>query len=271
MIIHLSKFDIVAYLTALQLYLPRLLAIFTMVAFFSKSVISGTMIRIGICLSILIMLMPDIINDSLVQQSHIKLSAMQLLPIIIKEAFIGLIFGFIISIPFWILEATGNFIDNQRGGAGAGGSKDQMSGSDSTELGQFLLRIIVVLFYVSGGFLHFVGWVYHSYEIWPVLTYVPTLDINVSYVALEQLDKFFDVVLISCAPIVICMFISELGLGLVNRFAPSLNVFIISMPIKSAVGFLVLILYLPIFINHYLGKQGEVDQIFSTIMRVVQP
>jgi type III secretion protein T len=46
------------------------------------------------------------------------------------------------------------------------------------------------------------------------------------------------------SPMLIALFVSELGLGLINRFAPQLNVFFLSMPIKSAVGMLVLIFYM---------------------------
>jgi type III secretion protein T len=44
----------------------------------------------------------------------------------------------------------------------------------------------------------------------------------------------------------IMMFLSDMGLGLMNRFAQQLNVFTLSMPIKSALALFVLILYLPI-------------------------
>jgi type III secretion protein T len=50
--------------------------------------------------------------------------------------------------------------------------------------------------------------------------------------------------LLLASPMLIALFVTELGLGLVNRFAPQLNVFFLSMPIKSAVGLLVLISYM---------------------------
>ncbi len=46
------------------------------------------------------------------------------------------------------------------------------------------------------------------------------------------------------APIIISMFLAEFGLALTSRFAPQLNVFSLSMPIKSGIASFLLILYL---------------------------
>ena len=45
------------------------------------------------------------------------------------------------------------------------------------------------------------------------------------------------------------MFLATLGLGFVNRTAPQLNVFFLSMPIKSALGVAMLIIYLPFIMD----------------------
>jgi len=43
--------------------------------------------------------------------------------------------------------------------------------------------------------------------------------------------------------VLLAMFMAELGLALVSRFAPQLQVFFLAMPIKSALGILVLMVY----------------------------
>jgi len=47
------------------------------------------------------------------------------------------------------------------------------------------------------------------------------------------------------APVIILMFLATVGLGFVNRTAPQLNVFFLSMPVKSALGIAMLVIYLP--------------------------
>ena len=57
--------------------------------------------------------------------------------------------------------------------------------------------------------------------------------------------------LLLAGPIIIIMFLIDLGLGLVGRFLPQLNIFIVAMPIKSAVAFFMLIFYI-VYIADYL-------------------
>jgi type III secretion protein T len=47
-----------------------------------------------------------------------------------------------------------------------------------------------------------------------------------------------------------------MALGLVNRFAPQLNVFILSLPIKSALAALLLIFYFSIFTSQLPERFG---------------
>ena len=64
---------------------------------------------------------------------------------------------------------------------------------------------------------------------------------------------FFEAIktaMLLAAPMLIALFLSEFGLGLINRFAPQLNVFFLSMPIKSAVAVLILIFYFRFFISY---------------------
>jgi type III secretion protein T len=53
------------------------------------------------------------------------------------------------------------------------------------------------------------------------------------------------------APIMAILFLIDIGSGLVGRFLPQLNIFLQAMPIKSAVAFFLLILYLN-FIADYI-------------------
>jgi type III secretion protein T len=45
------------------------------------------------------------------------------------------------------------------------------------------------------------------------------------------------------APFLIVFLLIDVGLGLMNRFVPQLNIFFFSMPVKSGVTFFLLIFY----------------------------
>ena len=63
------------------------------------------------------------------------------------------------------------------------------------------------------------------------------------------LDGMLHTTVIIAAPVIIIMFLATIGLGLVNRTAPQLNVFFLSMPVKSALGIAMLIIYIPFILD----------------------
>ena len=60
-------------------------------------------------------------------------------------------------------------------------------------------------------------------------------------------------------PVIIAMFLSELGLGFVSRFAPQLNVFFLSMPVKSGVATLMLVLFWGVMVVFFGDMLRELD------------
>jgi len=165
-----------------------------------------------------------------------------------REALIGFLIGFFAAIPFWVAENVGNFIDNQRG-ATMGEVYSPLSGAQVSTTGIFFTQIVSTVFFVGGAVFLFLGALYKSYEIWPVfeggLSFVSDAPVQV----LGALDGMLRTTVVISAPVIIVMFLATLGLGLVNRTAPQLNVFFLSMPVKSALGVAMLILYLPFIMD----------------------
>jgi type III secretion protein T len=59
------------------------------------------------------------------------------------------------------------------------------------------------------------------------------------------------------------------SLGIINRFAPQLNVFFLSMPIKSALGLLMILLYLrtllPLITRELFAINGQAEAFLRVI------
>jgi type III secretion protein T len=189
--------------------------------------------------------------------------------IILKEAFIGLLIGYSAALIFWAVEAIGSFIDNQRG-ASIASTLDPLSGSDSSPTGTLLFQTFLTFFFVSGGFLIFLGGLYNSYQIWPVLSLLPEIKPGSAELFLHQLDRLMALAVILSAPAIIAMFLSEFGLALVSRFAPQLNVFFLAMPVKSGVALFVLILYLGLLFNYLEVGFAEIRAIFQNLEQILR-
>ena len=165
-----------------------------------------------------------------------------------KEALIGFLIGFFAAIPFWIAENVGNFIDNQRG-ATMGEVYSPLSGAQVSTTGVFFTQIVSTVFFVGGAILVLLGALYASYSVWPVFARGVTFTPDVPTQILGSLDGMLRTTVVISAPVIIIMFLATLGLGLVNRTAPQLNVFFLSMPVKSALGVAMLIIYLPFIMD----------------------
>ena len=175
-----------------------------------------------------------------------------------REAVIGFLLGFFAAIPFWVAENIGNFIDNQRG-ATMGEVYSPLSGAQVSTTGIFFTQIVSTIFFVGGAILIFLGAIYSSYAIWPVFGDGVTFASDAPVQMLGSLDGMLRTTVVISAPVIIIMFLATLGLGLVNRTAPQLNVFFLSMPVKSALGVAMLIIYLPFIMDMLMyTKEGAI-------------
>ena len=161
----------------------------------------------------------------------------------VKEALVGFLIGFFAAIPFWVAENVGNFIDNQRG-ATMGEVYSPLSGAQVSTTGIFFTQIVSTIFFVGGAVLVFLAAIYGSYAIVPMFGGWPALRADAPVFALDTLDGMMRTTFVVSAPVIILMFLATIGLGFVNRTAPQLNVFFLSMPIKSALGVAMLVVYL---------------------------
>ena len=166
----------------------------------------------------------------------------------VKEALIGFLLGFFAAIPFWVAENVGNFIDNQRG-ATMGEVYSPLSGAQVSTTGIFFTQIVSTLFFVGGAVFVFLGALYSSYALWPVFGEGVPFAKDAPVQLLGSLDGMLRTTVVISAPVIIIMFLATLGLGLVNRTAPQLNVFFLSMPVKSALGVAMLVVYLPFIMD----------------------
>ena len=217
--------------------LPRLAAVFAILPFLNRQILSG-LVRNSFLFSLMLILYP-LVAPTLPP----RLDLVVVMLVIIKEVGVGIVIGFVVSMFFWTAESAGFLIDNQRG-AGMAGVMDSMSGSQTSPLGSILLQVVAVLFFTSGGFLMLLSGLFESYRLWPVFAFFPSLDPDFPLFFLSQVDLLMQLTLLFAAPVVIAVFLAEFGLGLVNRFAPQLNVFFLAMPIKSGIASLLLIPYL---------------------------
>ena len=252
-------------LLTISLALPRLLGALSILSFLSAQMVGGALARNGIAVALMMVVYPLLRHDT----QAAELNLMLLAGITIKELLIGMAIGYIINVVFWAIQSVGYFIDNQRGATMAS-SFDPLIGEQSSPLGMFMTQSLVTLFFVSGIFLVFLESIYVSYKIWPILSFFPSVNAELMDFFVKQFTLIVQLAVIVGGPIILAMFLSEFGLGLIGRFAPQLNIFFLSMPIKSAISNFLLILFWSTLILYFGDRLHRFKDNVGTLDQLLQ-
>ena len=185
--------------------------------------------------------------------------------IVFKEIFLGVLFAWLCSLVFYVALSAGTIIDNQRGASMAQGA-DLLSGAESSPLGSVLFLAMITLFFTSGAFVGFLNIFYATFIAWPPTAMIPAIfSSNVAIFSAQSLTWMMEQVVLVCAPFILVALMCDIALGLMNRFAPQLNVFILSMPIKSGVCAFLIIFYLNPFLNHSKDLFLRINENFNIL------
>lgn len=244
--------QILPLLPLLGISMLRPFAMALLLPMLSSRALGGSLIRNCLVLTIALPIVPMQTANA---DALLALSGTSLALVAIKEIIIGALIGFCVAIPFWAIEMAGTIIDTIRGTSMAS-ALNPMLGEQSSVFGIFFSQILVVTFFVGGGFNATLDAIYQSYL---------TLPVGDSLVASAALAPFFmrqwramlDLSVSFAMPAIVIMVFVDIALGFVNRSAQQLNVFFIAMPIKSALALFMLAISMTygmaLFVTHYMA------------------
>ncbi|KQN51812.1 type III secretion system export apparatus subunit SctT [Rouxiella silvae] len=221
------------WLGIMALSSARIIPIFMLLPFLNNNIVSHA-IRLPVAMLVGMAMWPE--NSTIT----FTLYSIDYFSLIVKESTIGLLLGCLLSIPFWVLHAVGCIIDNQRG-ATISSSIDPISGVDTSELANFFNLFCAVIFLESGGLVAALGVMRESYIIFNPLTF----DVPKFEPILVFINEIMSQSIRLASPLIALFLMTEATLGLLSRFAPQMNVFSLALTVKSFLGFLILIIYLP--------------------------
>lgn len=106
------------------------------------------------------------------------------------------------------------------------------------------MQMFTILFVITGGLRAMIGMLYDSYKAWPISSMSMKMgSAGLVEIVLRLTNEMLALSLKIAAPFVIMMLVLEIGLGLLSRFAPQINVFFLSMPIKALILATMMLLY----------------------------
>lgn len=181
-----------------------------------------------------------------VDSSNVPIDDMYLF-LLIKEAIVGLLIGLLAYIILSAIQIAGGFIDFQMGFAIAN-VIDPQTGAQSPLTGQYLY-IIALLFLLSVNGHHLlIDGIFYSYNLIPMQSFIPFQDGTIAEFVITTFNKMFLIAFQMAIPIVGCLFLVDVALGIIARAVPQLNVFVVGLPIKIFVSFVVILFFLSLYV-----------------------
>ncbi len=243
--------------------LARVLVFIRVLPFMGTSTIPRLVITAFAC-TLAPLLLPIFMHDMPSEPVGILLG----FALIVKEMILGFIFAFLAGLLFWAVMSMGFIIDNQRGNS-QGDSLEPLTQEQTSPLGSFFFQWATLIFCSSGALTLFIGGFLESYVWWPVFSPSPPVNMAELYgFVLGQMSNFFMLFAVLCAPVIAIFFLTDFSLGLVNRFAQQLNVFILSMGIKSGIMLIILVYYVSLLQGVLLDDFLTLPNIFKEIKGV---
>ena len=246
-------------ITGIALTTPRIAAAFLMLPLITQSNMPA-LVRNSFFVSLAIVSFPIAAATGVV----VEASDVAWQVILIKEAFIGVSLGFAFGMIFWAIGAAGNMID-AKVGSFIGTVMDPVQGHQTSLLGAFLSQFAAWLFMASGAFLVFLDLLMTSYAVWPVASYLPSLKPAMAVFYGKQFGFLMTTALLLAAPAIVVMMLVDVCMGLINRFAQQLQVFIYALPIKAWLAIWVLFLTLGVLVEVLLRKIAELSELLKTL------
>ncbi|MBW7473284.1 flagellar type III secretion system protein FliR [Paenibacillus oenotherae] len=189
---------------------------------------------------------------------------------IIREVMAGVLLGFVAYLFFTVVQTAGAFIDLQMG-FGMANVIDPMTGASAPLMGNFKFMIASLIFLSINGHHFLLSALMRSYEWIPLSNelFGRIYEGSISDFIVKTFAETFLLAFQMAAPLVVAMFLTDVGLGFLARTAPQYNVFVIGIPIKIIVGLLMLAIMMPglitIFEHLFTQLFNALEELFGIV------
>lgn len=178
----------------------------------------------------------------------------------IVETLFGLLLGFVAQLPIWAAQLAGQLIGFQMG-FGIVSILDPDSGNQQSIVAGVLQQTALLLFLLLDGHHMVIEALARSLVLLPPGAVSLTPALMDRGIALS--GELLAIGVRMGAPVLAALFLTEVGLGVIARTVPQMNIFIVGFPLKIGVGLVMLALALPSFALLF----GErIDRLAGTLL-----
>lgn len=171
-------------------------------------------------------------------------SLVELAALAARETLVGGVIGLWFALIFYAVQSAGAIIGYQIGFAIAN-FLDPVTQNQVSIMGEFWFLIASMVFLAINGHHLIIQAFYDSFELIPAGQ--AALNGGAGELLIQYSGYVFVLAVKLAAPVIVCLFLTDVALGTVSKMMPTMNVFIMGIPIKVGMGLLVLGLSLPVF------------------------
>jgi len=228
-----------------SLVLVRMTAYFVTAPVFSSKTIPARF-KIGFAFFVSLVIFPTLTIDL-----ELELNGAYVF-YIIQETILGIAIGLVAQIIFSSIQIAGSFIDMQIGFSLAN-VIDPQTGAQSPIMGNFKYAFAILLLFTLNIHYLIIDGIIASYETLPITGnwFSKLNDEQIFMFIMSTFSKMFVIAFKISAPIVVTLLITDIVLGILARTFPQLNIFVIGVPLKILITFIILLALTSIFINNF--------------------
>ena len=247
----------ISQMTTFVLVLVRVAGIFTVAPIFGN-VNVAPMVRVGMAACLAFVFLP---------MAQFDASGLEFLPfllVVVKEALIGIVMGFLASMIFTAIQMAGSYIDLQVG-FGFANVVDPMMKHHSAVIGQLYNFAATLLFLALNGHHLMIRGLADSFAVLPLGS--ATRSAEATSTILQIFVVLFVASLKIGAPVIGAIFLTDVSLGILARTVPQLNVLVVGFPAKLTVGMLAVFAALPLTLAVMTRLFGGLERDIVRLLR----
>ena len=197
------------------------------------------LVRLGLAASITVIVYP-LISAA---KPSIPIELLPYIAVVVKEVLVGLVIGFVIYTMTAVLQGAGQLIDFQMGFT-MGAAIDPVYGVQSPMMGNFQMVLATMLLLATNAHHYLIAAMLKSYAYIPLNP--SNLPSHFSFYT-QLVANVFALAIQLAMPVFGALLVSDIGVGLLSRTVPQINIFSIVFPVKIIFGLVILFLAIPFF------------------------
>ncbi|MFH1009839.1 MAG: flagellar biosynthetic protein FliR [bacterium] len=186
----------------------------------------------------------------------------------VKETVCGLLIGYATQAVFYAVDFGGAILGYQTGFSIVA-SIDPMTQNQNAVLQRIQYISAMLIFLTIDGHHLFLSGLARSFETIPLGGI--HLDSSLLAWTVGIAAGISEAAIMLAAPIMVALLLTDIGLGVLARVAPQMNIFVVGFPLKVAIVLLLLSSGMTAFGRLFLGHFAEFRQSFFALLKLLAP